>query len=187
MLKNLFQFSFILMLLISGNLQAQTPLLKDMGLPVGKQLPALSVIDTNGEKQSLKQLSASKGLILVLFRSADWCPFCKKHLVELNQWNDKFKQLGYSIAGISYDSTETLKQFSAEKQLKYPLLSDQANKTFKDYKVLNQDYQPGSKHYGIPYPGIMVISPQGKLEYKYFYQGYKKRVNVEMLYNQLRR
>jgi hypothetical protein len=55
----------------------------------------------------------------------------------------------------------------------------------KTMNVLNKDVKPESEHYGIPYPGVMVINADGKLIYNYFYQGYKKRVKLENLYQDL--
>jgi len=107
-------------------------------------------------------------------------------LIEINQWQDKLNKIGYNFAGISYDSTEILKKFSDKQQLKYPLLADQNYQTMKDYKVLHQDYKPGSKNYGIPYPGVMIVDNSGKISYRYFYQGYEDRVNLQQLYNNLK-
>lgn len=158
---------------------------KTTGVSLNSQVPEINAKDIKGNKQTLKQLSGEKGLVLVFFRSADWCPFCKKHLVEINDWTQKLDDEGYKVAAISYDSIETLKMFSDERKLNYPLLADQDNKTMENYKVLNQEQKPGTMHYGIPYPGVMVIDKEGKLLYKYFYQGYRMRVNFEMIFNAL--
>ncbi len=174
----------IVLLLITENLTAE-PIPINTGLPLLQQVPEISAVDTQGSKKTLKQLTGQKGLILVLFRSADWCPYCKKQLLEINQWNEKFNQLGYTIAAISYDSQQTLADFSDNNKLGFTLLADIQHQTMKSYQVLNQEYQPNSKKYGIPYPGVMVISDKNNLIFKYFYQGYKQRVNLQSLYDQL--
>lgn len=164
----------------------KAPIPKEVGVTLNSQAPEVSVIDTQGKEQTIKQLTGEKGLILIFFRSADWCPFCKKHLIEINQWQDKLNKIGYKFAGVSYDSIEILKTFSDKQQLKYPLLADQNNQTMKDYKVLHQDYKPDSNKYGIPYPGVVIVDNSGKITYKYFYQGYKDRVNLQELYDNLK-
>jgi peroxiredoxin len=166
--------------------QAKMPSIKDTAVPVNSLVPEISAINIASEPQTIKQLSGKKGLVLVFFRSADWCPYCKRHLLEINQWNKKINDLGYKVAGISYDNVAILKQFSEKNNLEYPLLADQNHKTMEDLKVLNDEQQPGDEHYGIPFPGVMVIDANGKLVYKYFYQGYKKRVKMEQLYKQLK-
>ena len=175
----------ITMALFTTSVYAKNPIHKDTGLPLGSQVPEIAAIDTKRNPQTIKQLSGKKGLILILFRSADWCPYCKKHLAEINEWNSKFKALGYGIAAISYDSVETLKIFSEKANLQYQLLADQDNKTIKSFKVLNQKYKPGDDNYGIPYPGVMIIDAEEKLIYKYFYKGYKRRVQMKNIYQAL--
>ena len=157
----------------------------DVGPSVGAKAPALHVIDKNQQAGSIADLSAEKGLIVLFFRSADWCPFCKRHLLELNEYADKFKTLGYGLSAISYDSLTVLNDFSQLHQITYPLLSDQAAATVKAYGIINSQYKLGDDNYGIPYPGVVVINPAGEVTYKYFFEGYKKRVKFSVLYEQL--
>jgi peroxiredoxin len=157
----------------------------DVGPTVGDKAPSLTVIDKNKTAMSIDDLTAKKGLIILFFRSADWCPFCKKHLIELQRYADKFKALGYGVAAISYDNTEILNSFIQAHNLTYPLLSDQSAATVKAYGVLNKDYKIGDDNYGIPYPGVVIINPAGKIDHKYFFKGYRKRVKFVELYEQL--
>lgn len=157
----------------------------DVDPMVGDKAPSITVIDKNRKTVNIDDLTADKGLIILFFRSADWCPFCKKHLVELQGYADKFKALGYGVAAISYDDIEILKSFTEEHNLSYPLLSDQLAATVKAYGVLNKDYAMGDDNYGIPYPGVVVINPDGKIDHKYFFKGYRKRVKFVELYDQL--
>ena len=157
----------------------------DVGLKIGEKAPKITALNTKGEKQTIKALSASKGLILVFHRSADWCPFCKRHLIELNDYADKFTALGYGVAALSYDSIDILKNFTQERKIRFPMLSDEKSATFSSYGILNEQYKPGDMDYGIPYPGVVVINERGELIHSYFYQGFKKRVKFEQLYQQL--
>ncbi len=184
-MKKIINYVLVIMTLVSFNVLAVLPPPKDTGLPLHSKVPELSAVDIFNNKQTLKQLSGDKGLVLIFFRSADWCSYCKKHLVEMNDWNDKFNELGYKFAAISYDDTNTLRKFSNKKHLKFPLLSDQNHQTIKTYNVLNTEQKEGSEHYGIPFPGVMIIDPNGNLAYKYFYLGYKKRVIIKDLYKTL--
>jgi len=176
--------SMMLVLFVSFT-EAKMPSIKDTAVSVNSQVPEITATDINGDLKTIKQLSGEKGLILVFFRSADWCPYCKRHLIEINQWNKKLNGIGYKVAAISYDSVAILKKFSDKKNLQYPLLADQNHKTMEDLNVLNDEQKLGDDHYGIPFPGVMVIDASGKLVYKYFYQGYKKRVIIKQLYERL--
>ena len=112
----------------------------DVGPVLGKQAPAISVINTRQQPVNIKQLSGDNGLILLFFRSADWCPFCKKHLIELNNHAEKFTKLGYGLAAISYDNTDILTTFTKQKNISYPLLSDQKVQTMLAYDIVNEEY-----------------------------------------------
>jgi peroxiredoxin len=157
----------------------------DTGPKLGSKLPALTVLDQFGDKQQLKNIIGSKGAIIVLFRSADWCPFCKRHLIELQSEVKHFKNKGYGVMGISYDSPNTLRKFSHKKKLSYTLLSDQNVETFKALNVVNTENEPDDRHYGIPFPGVIVVDNMGKVVYKYFFEGYKKRVKFKKLLKDL--
>jgi peroxiredoxin len=158
----------------------------DTGPKVGSKLSEITALNQFGDKQQLNNFIASKGAIIVIYRSADWCPFCKKHLLELEPEVNKFKSLGYGVVGISYDSPKILRNFSQKNKLSFSLISDQNVETFKAWNVVNTDNSPGDRHYGIPFPGVIVVDDSGTVVYKYFFEGYKKRVKFKKLLNDLK-
>jgi len=160
---------FLGVLLASNTILADQPPI-DTGPMLGSQLPPLSVIDQFGDKQQLNNLMRKNGAVIVVFRSADWCPFCKRHLLELNDVVGQFKEKGYGVAAISYDSPKILRKFSQKKKLRFALLSDQQVQTFKAFDVVNIENEPGSRHYGIPYPGVIVVNKKGEVIHKYFFE-----------------
>lgn len=170
-------------LITFSSIAEQPPL--DTGPELGSKVPPLVVLDQFGDRQQLANIMGEKGSIIVLFRSADWCPFCKRHLLELNGEVDKFEQKGYGVTAISYDSPDILRMFAQNKKLKFSLLSDQNVKTFKALNVVNKDNEPGDRHYGIPYPGVIVVNNQGQIVHKYFFEGYKKRIKFKKLLSEL--
>jgi len=172
-----------LLLLLTTNAYANPNI--DVGPELEKPAPPITVMNTHQQPVTIEQLSGDKGLIILFFRSADWCPFCKRHLIELNNHADKFRKLGYGLAAISYDNTEILKTFSKHKKISYPLLSDQRVKTMSTYNIVNNEYAIGDDNYGIPYPGVVVIDNTGKVVDKHFFKGYKNRIKFSELYFQL--
>ncbi|WP_196137229.1 peroxiredoxin family protein [Aliikangiella sp. G2MR2-5] len=181
----LITISLFVSLLFGVNANAKALKSIRVGPSIGSQVPEIMAIDQQNQPVKLADFYGEKGVVVVFFRSADWCPFCKRHLVELNQIVPQIEQAGYKMVGISYDSVETLNTFSKSMNIAFPLLADQKAKTVRRFKVLNKDYKLGDKHYGIPYPGVMVISPDGELKDKYFYKGYKKRITAESLLEKL--
>lgn len=149
----------------------------DIGPEVGKVLPVeISLSDQKGEKKNLPQLMGEKGIILVFFRSADWCPYCRSQLIDLQQ--NAFKQAaekGYTTAGISYDSVDILDKFSRKFSISYPLLSDEGSKVIDSLKLRNPAYKGKSRFYGVPYPMVLVIGKDGIVKAKLFEENYRKR------------
>jgi peroxiredoxin len=181
----LLSLSVLILAAFSLKLLAVQPSI-DVGPTIGSQMPELVALDKSGKQQVLSDVMGEKGAVIVLFRSADWCPFCKAHLRELNNEARKFKKLGYEVSAISYDSPKILKGFARAEKIKFGLLSDQKVTTFKALNVVNKMYQPGDRHYGIPYPGVIVLDSEGKVIHKYFYEGYKKRVKFKQLLKDLK-
>ena len=175
--------TFSLLLLLTTNAYANPTI--EVGPELGRSAPPITVVNTLQQSVNIEQLSGEKGLIILFFRSADWCPFCKRHLIELNDHAEKFRKLGYGLAAISYDNTAILKEFSENKDISYPLLSDQNVRTMSAYNIVNSKYAVGDDNYGIPYPGVVIIDKTKKVINKHFFKGYKNRVKFSDLYSEL--
>jgi hypothetical protein len=55
-------------------------------------------------------------------------------------------------------------------------LSDPESKIIRAFDILNESLKPGTFGYGIPYPGVYIVDPQGTVIAKYFEDDYKDRV-----------
>src|SRR5262245_4519388 len=92
-----------------------------LGPQVGATVPEFSLPDQQGKKQTLQSIMGPKGAMIVFYRSADWCPYCKTQLLELQAQYDQLKKDGLGLAGISYDSQEILAGFSQQHGITFPL------------------------------------------------------------------
>jgi len=101
--------------------------------------------------------------------------------VQLAEWQDEFEAAGIKVAGMTYDSQEILAGFVASESLRYPILSDENAQHVNAFGIRNVDYGSDHRFYGIPYPGIVLISPDGKVLGKYAEPGYKKRPPLKMV------
>ena len=54
------------------------------GPAAGTRIPDFEAVDQNGNRQTFASLKGPRGLMLLFSRSADWCPFCKGQLLDLN-------------------------------------------------------------------------------------------------------
>lgn len=151
----------------------------DVGPAVGKPAPAIQAHTTDGAATSVRTLSGKNGLVLVFFRSAKWCPYCQKQLIELRSAQGPLEQRGYRMAAISYDAPEVLIRFAAQRGIAYPLLSDTGSKTIDAYNLRDIRYKPDSFAWGVPYASIFVLSPGGVVKAKLAEEDYKTRPTNE--------
>jgi peroxiredoxin len=150
-------------------------------LPVGASLPAIDALDQNGQRHTFADLTGEKGLVLVLSRSFDWCPYCIAQLERLVDVQDEFSALGFNVAAMTYDPVATLLEAQEEYGATFPLLYDEGNTHVKAMGILNTQYSPGERAYGIPYPGIFLLDAQGVIRAKLAEQDYKLRPEFSLV------
>lgn len=145
------------------------------GPAIGTRIPDFRTQDQNGNVQTFDTLRGPKGLVLLFVRSADWCPFCKAQLVELQQQNQSYRKHGLGVAALTYDSAALLRQFAQRKGISYPLLADLESKVIRAFGILNTNFQPGELPYGAPFPGMYIIDEKGVVQAKYFEDDHTER------------
>jgi peroxiredoxin len=150
-------------------------------LPVGAALPAIDAVDQHGQRHTFADLTGEKGLVLVLSRSFDWCPYCIAQLERLVAVQDEFSALGFNVAAMTYDPVATLLEAQEEYGATFPLLYDADNTHVKAMGILNTQYSPGERAYGIPYPGIFLLDAQGVIRAKLAEQDYKLRPEFSLV------
>lgn len=159
---------------------------EDLGPAIGTKAPDIGTrLDQTGKPRQLSDLMARKGLVLMFFRSAEWCPFCQAQLVDINGGVAEIEKRGYRLAGLSYDSPEILETFTAKRHLTYTLLSDPKSEIIDRYNLRDPQYPPGSRAYGVPRPIIFVLDPQGVIKAKLFEESFKNRPPVSSVISRL--
>ena len=161
---------------VDSQAQAPTPGAKSTALGVGTMAPSFTLKDQDGSERSLADFLGKDKVALVFFRSADWCPFCRKQLMGLQADIKAFEEAGIQVVGVSYDSPEVLKTFATKNKISFPLLSDPGSKTIDAYHIRNTSAK--GKADGIPNPGTFVLTPDGKIGAKLFQEGYRERAST---------
>ena len=150
-------------------------------LEVGSTLPAINAVDQNGNQHTLADLSGENGLILVMSRSFDWCPYCIRQLGQLVDAKAQFNAIGFNVTTMTYDSVATLKESEAEYETTFPMLHDEDSAHIKAMGILNAQYEPGHRAYGIPYPGIFVLDHNGVIRAKLAEADYRVRPDFSLV------
>jgi peroxiredoxin len=170
-----------------------------LGPQVGQAVPDFALQDQEGQTRTLQSVMGTRGAMLVFVRSADWCPFCRTQLVELQGRVDQMRKQGLGLAAISYDSREILADFTRRQGITFPLLSDVGSATIKRYGILNTVAEEAlgpngtdpavladlrvyatagtatERLRGIPFPGTFVVDRQGRVTSRFFEDYYWER------------
>lgn len=149
-----------------------------VGPVVGLEAPSLDAA-TKVMPDGVSGEAAANGTALVFVRSADWCPFCKTQMKDLKSAAAPLAEAGWSLAAISYDSTEILEGFAAAEALNYTLYSDPDSVVISDFNLLNTDIEEGSRFWGIPHPAIVFIRNDGTVGAVLREEGFKDRPQVD--------
>ncbi|HBN15655.1 MAG: hypothetical protein CMQ46_07035 [Gammaproteobacteria bacterium] len=178
-MNRLFKLVFCAMFALSATVSLAQEFVWAPDFPVGSEIPAISAQDQTGEVRTLADLIGEKGLVLVLSRSFDWCPYCIAQLQQLVEVADEFEAMGFNVATMTYDSLETLQGAEIDHGTDFPLLRDEDTTHVTALGILNTEYEPDSRAYGIPYPGIFVLSPDGTVLAKFAEADYRDRPDFD--------
>lgn len=146
---------------------------------VGDRLPAgFQPADATGTSRPLASLSGPGGLVLVLARSAGWCPYCQVQMKELVAAVEPLAAKGYTIAALTYDDPAVLAKFAARQSVGYPLLSDPGGKLIGAMGLADPAYPAGHMAHGVALPTVMVVEPSGRIAAIRISRDYRKRPSI---------
>ena len=159
---------------------------EDLGPPVGVTAPDIGTrLDQSGMSRTLADVMGKNGVVLMFFRSADWCPYCQAQLIDMNGGVPEIEKRGYRVAALSYDSPEILQRFTTKRNIAYTFLSDPKSEVIDLYKLRDPQYPPGSRAYGVPRPIIFVLDKQGVIKAKLYEESFKVRPPVTAVISRL--
>ena len=150
----------------------------DPGPALGSSFPGLHAQYRGRRVSLLDDFRGRNGTVVVASRSLDWCPYCRRQMVQLQAHRSAFDRAGIGLLAITYDSPLALQAFAEQFAITIPLLSDIDALSFKTLGILNDQYQPGDGEYGIPHPGMIVVDRNGLVVGKLFIEAYSSRVDA---------
>ncbi|MCF7804334.1 MAG: redoxin domain-containing protein [Candidatus Marinimicrobia bacterium] len=100
--------------------------------PAGTPAPDFTLTDQNGEDVSLAHL-LNRGMALLYFFSRDGAPGVSEELATLNEYRERFEDLGITPVGISEDGIETHKRYAQKNNISLTLLADPENEASEAY------------------------------------------------------
>ena len=130
-------------------------------LKIGDKVPEFSVSDDLGNIQSLSDYFGKK-LIIFFYPKAN-TPGCTAEACDLRDHYKELKEAGYSLLGVSADSSKTQHNFSKKFNFPFPLLADENKEVINIFGVWGP-----KKFMGKEYEGILrktfIIDEKGIVE-----------------------
>lgn len=143
------------------------------GLKVGDTAPDFALTGSMHETLTLKALLSKGPVALVFVRSADWCPFCRRQLQDIQASLKDIEATGVQLVALSYDKPDTNVAAAAKLGLTFPLLSDTGSKVIDAYGIRNHEAKGRGE--GIPHPVVFIVDRQGVIRAKLMRDGYRER------------
>jgi len=155
----------------------------NQGLPgpgVGERFDhPLQAEDQHGQLRSLDELMGDKGLVIVFVRSADWCPFCKAQLIDVNSRMPEFSELGLNVISISVDEVPEVSTFADAQQIEYTMLADPQGDINEALGIRDEQYPVGSAAFGVPRPALYVVDRNAVVRASYMEPTYRTRPDLD--------
>ncbi|MCX2972527.1 redoxin domain-containing protein [Halieaceae bacterium IMCC8485] len=150
----------------------------DPGPALGSDFPGVIATYKGRELRLIAEFAGSNGTVFVATRSAQWCPYCMKQMIQLQEYKAVYDKAGIAIVAMTYDDPELQQAFVDQWGISYPIIHDVDTLSFKTLGILNRSYNPGDEAYGIPHPGTIIVNPDGKVVGKLFLEAYSVRVDA---------
>ncbi|MCP5063019.1 MAG: thioredoxin-dependent thiol peroxidase [Ignavibacteriae bacterium] len=150
-------------------------------LQEGKKAPAISLLDGEGKKRTLKEFLGKN--VVLYFYPKDMTPGCTTESCDFRDALPNFNKLDAAIIGVSPDSVERHKKFAEKYDLPFALLSDEKRVVLEKYGVWQE-----KKLYGRVFLGVVrttvIIDAKGIV--RKIYPRVKVKGHVEEVYNFLK-
>jgi len=160
------------------------------GLKIGEKAPTFVATQANGETFKLEEALKSGPVVMIFYRG-EWCPYCNRHLSNLQDSSIMIKEAGATLIAISPQKQEYLKKMETKTGAGFTLLHDKGFKISDDYKgtfkpsfmqrlmynmigaKLRTSASDSSKQ--LPVPATYVINKEGIIIWRHFNQDYTQR------------
>jgi peroxiredoxin len=159
-------------------------------LGAGSKSPAFELKGHNGQPLSSVDL-LSKGRLVICFFRGRWCPFCVGQLEAMNLILPQIERAGSSLVAVSPQTVQQSFFMADQHQLRFPLLSDAANKVARQFGLVyrvpedqqaiyrrsfvNLPFANGDDSWELPIPATFVLDRDGTVLYASASEDYTER------------
>lgn len=159
----------------------------------GSALPDVDVRTESGETVRITAALAGKRAAIVFYRG-HWCPFCIKHLTELQEIAADLAAMEVQLVGISPDKPDYIAEAKKKAELDFLIYSDSTLKLaramgvafkldpetasrYREHLVESTGHDTGQ----LPVPAVFLVDEAGKVAWVFSNPDYKVRLSNEDL------
>lgn len=166
-------------------------------LEAGTKAPVFEAKDQSGTLLKLADLLKEGPVVLVFYRGT-WCPYCQKHVSELQEGLEQLTEKGAKVVIVTPEKPEYIDKMTAKTEATFPILHDKNyaimeayhtkytikdsdKMAFKGYVVSHTKKHNQTEDAVLPVPATYIISSDGTIKFVHFETDYKQRSTLEMI------
>ena len=188
-------------LLITAGIIFSLQVAAQNGLKSGGQAPEFRAKDNSGKMLDLKNLLKSHKAVVLFFYRGQWCPYCNKHIKELQDSLQLLTAKGAYVIGVTPETGENINKTIDKTHASFSIIQDKGYKIMKAYDVsytvddamfaklknygIDLEKNNGNTDHVLPVPATYVIDSSGKIIFVHFDKDYTKRASVSSVLNAL--
>jgi peroxiredoxin len=171
------------------------------GLKKGEQAPAFTAKDNYGKTLDLSTLLKSHKSVVLFFYRGQWCPYCNKHIQQLQDSLQLLTAKGAYVVGVTPETDENIIKTVGKTHASFSIIQDKGYKIMKAYDVnyvldpamvtkykgygVDLEANNGNTDHVLPVPATYVIDKSGKLVFVHFDKDYRNRASIKSILNVL--
>ncbi|MCB0401803.1 MAG: AhpC/TSA family protein [Flavobacteriales bacterium] len=172
------------------------------GIEAGQQAPEIVGVSVDGRQVESKAMVEDKELVLIFYRG-NWCPYCSRHLSNLNDSLQYLTQAGAEVVVIGPENFESAHKTQEKTESDFILLPDTSMQLMQAYDVLftvTKRYKGkiktflftdiaennGQDEAMLPVPATYIIGRDHNVKWRHFDYDYTKRASVKEILDHLK-
>lgn len=151
--------------------QAQEAVEATLGPAIGTTIP--HDLALNDEDADFASLAGDKGMLLFFVRSVNWCPYCKKQIIDASPQFESIEAKGYNIVIVTYDAVKSQEDFTRKYAIDTHFIADRKSEIIDAFDIRDTQYGRTSFAHGVSYPMIFVLDENGVVKDKMYNEDYQ--------------
>jgi len=171
------------------------------GVNQGEKAPRIRGMDQNGNSIDSFELIGNGPFVLIFYRGS-WCPYCRRHLGNLQDSLQLILDKGASVVVVTPEAPESIKNMIDQTQASFSIIQDEDYKIMDDYGVsfrINELTVPryldgvlrktraANKNEDdiLPVPATFLIGKDHHVQYLHYDPDYRVRLPVSEILKRL--